>query len=220
MFAMLMRRRWLGRVTVVTAAVLLAGLGAAAYAAIPAVIPDADGTIHGCFRTTQGSLRVIDPSAGDSCGPSETALDWSRTGPQGPQGPQGPRGPAGPEGSGHAFTATSGGSVPIHGPTVVVTLTGLPAGTYLVWSPIEVVGDTESGTNNTCLFVVNDSTLVVGEGDTFMYDAKDPGFGRADMFAIITVPADGSTIATRCDANTDGAREFGRTTALKVAAVN
>jgi hypothetical protein len=85
---------------------------------------------------------------------------------------------------------------------------------------VEVVGDNDDGTNNTCLFVLNGSTLVVGEGDTFMYDGKDNGFGRADNFAIITVPTANSTLVTRCDANTDGAQEFGRTTALEVGAVN
>jgi hypothetical protein len=50
----------------------------------------------------------------------------------------------------------------------VITLGGHPAGTYLVWSPVEVVGDNDDGTNNTCLFVLNGSTLVIGEGDTFM----------------------------------------------------
>jgi len=209
-------RRWLVLATLIAAAAVFAGLGAIAYASIP----DAGGVIHGCYKTNKGDLRVIDPSAGGSCQSSETPLDWSQTGPQGPQGPQGPMGPPGPEGSGHAFTATSAGFVTIHGPTDVITLSGLPAGTYLVWSPVEVVGDDDSGTNNTCLFLVNGSTIVLGDGDTFMYDGKDNGFGRADMFAIVTVPTDDSSIVTRCDANTDGAQEFGCTTALKVGAVN
>jgi hypothetical protein len=34
------------------------------------------------------------------------------------------------------------------------------------------------------------------------------------------VPTANSTLVTRCDANTDGAQEFGRTTALEVGAVN
>ncbi len=217
----LKRRRWLGLTAVVVGLVVSAALGAIAYASIP----DAGGVIHGCYKNGNGDLRVIDSSA-DSCKSSETGLNWNKQGipgpqgPQGAQGPQGQQGPQGPEGTGHAYTATSGGFVTIHGSTDVITLSGLPAGTYLVWSPVEVVGDNDDGTNNTCLFVVNGSTLVLGEGDTFMYDGKDNGFGRADMFAIVTVPTDNSSIATRCDANTDGAQEFGRTTALKVGAVN
>ena len=198
------------------AAVAFAAAGTVAYASIP----DAGGVIHGCYKNGSGDLRVVDSST-DSCKSSEIGLDWNQQGvpgTQGPQGPQGPEGPQGLEGAVHAFTAT--GNVTIHGPTNVITLGGLPAGTYLVWSPVEVVGDNDDGTNNTCLFVLNGSTLVVGEGDTFMYDGKDNGFGRADNFAIITVPTANSTLVTRCDANTDGAQEFGRTTALEVGAVN
>lgn len=68
-----------------------------------AVIPDSNGVIHGCYKTSNGSLRVIDSPA-VQCDPrNETAISWSQTGPQGPQGepgPQGPQGPIGPQGPG------------------------------------------------------------------------------------------------------------------------
>jgi hypothetical protein len=60
-----------------------------------ATIPDSSGVIHGCYKTQNGQLRVIDSGA---CGPSETALDWSQTGPTGAQGPTGPQGPTGSPG--------------------------------------------------------------------------------------------------------------------------
>ena len=71
-----------------------------------AAIPDASGIIHGCYATKGGSLRVIDPAAGESCdAKKEVLLNWNQTGPTGPQGPvgamgpQGAVGPAGPQGA-------------------------------------------------------------------------------------------------------------------------
>lgn len=57
---------------------------------------------HGCKKNENGQLRLVGFS--DTCRPSETAIDWSITGPQGPPGPIGPAGatgatgPAGPQG--------------------------------------------------------------------------------------------------------------------------
>jgi hypothetical protein len=58
----LRRGRWFLPGVVVGAA--LAG-GAVTFAAIP----DSGGAIHGCYQKNVGNLRVIDPSAGDSCRP-------------------------------------------------------------------------------------------------------------------------------------------------------
>ena len=69
-------------------------VGGAAFAAIP----DSNGVINGCYQKNVGNLRVIDPSAGDSCRPSEIPISWSQTGPQGPAGPQGPKGDTGATG--------------------------------------------------------------------------------------------------------------------------
>ena len=88
---------------VVLAGAALLLLGMIAYASIP----DGNGVIHGCFKTSNGSLRLIDaPSV--QCDPkNETAISWNQTGPvgaagqpgpAGPQGPSGPQGPAGPAG--------------------------------------------------------------------------------------------------------------------------
>ena len=92
----LRRSRWF-LLGAVMGAVLVGG---AAFAAIP----DSNGVINGCYQKNVGNLRVIDPSAGDSCRPSEVPISWSQTGPAGPQGPKGdtgatgPAGPAGPAG--------------------------------------------------------------------------------------------------------------------------
>jgi hypothetical protein len=54
-----------------------------------ATIPDGSGQIHACYKSSSGDLRVIDPSAGGACKPSETALMWSQTGPAGTPGTPG-----------------------------------------------------------------------------------------------------------------------------------
>lgn len=74
---------------------LIVGGSAVAFAAIP----DAGGVIHACYRTSNGSLRVID-DATTTCASNETAITWNQTGPQGPIGATGPVGPQGPAGSG------------------------------------------------------------------------------------------------------------------------
>jgi hypothetical protein len=88
---------------------LVAGLlvltGGAAYAGIAG----ANEVINGCYKTSDGILRVLDMDA-MTCKSNETAISWNQTGPQGPQGiqgeqgphgdpgPQGDRGPEGPQG--------------------------------------------------------------------------------------------------------------------------
>ena len=55
--------------------VLALGVAGAAFGiatVVQAAIPDSHGTIHGCYQFTQGvtpkgTVRVIDPSAGESC---------------------------------------------------------------------------------------------------------------------------------------------------------
>src|SRR5206468_551947 len=85
-----------------------------------ATIPEPSGVIHGCslnaaggilpprIGESQGTVRVVDPSAGQACDPSETAVSWNQAGQQGPPGPQGPAGPQGPRGSGVSVFRSSG----------------------------------------------------------------------------------------------------------------
>jgi hypothetical protein len=70
------------RSAILAAAVALLVLGGVAYASIP----DANGVIHGCRKNSGGALRVIDSDAGQTCAGSETALNWSQTGPPGLSG--------------------------------------------------------------------------------------------------------------------------------------
>jgi hypothetical protein len=92
---------------------ILMGLGLLASAAIP----DSDGTIHGCYRTSNGSLRVADPAAG-GCRQDEMAIQWNQTGPTGPQGIQGPQGTPGPAGG---FSTELGSGQTVRGVFAAVT---------------------------------------------------------------------------------------------------
>ena len=78
-----MSRKSLIAIAAVASLVLAGGV---AYASIPD-----GGVIHGCYKTQNGQLRVIDSGG---CGPSETALNWNQTGQQGTTGPAGTSGPA------------------------------------------------------------------------------------------------------------------------------
>ena len=99
-----MRRFTIGRVRWLLGGAVVGSIvaGGAAFAAIP----DSSGVINGCYQKNVGNLRVIDPSAGDSCRPSEIGISWSQTGPQGPPGPQGVQGPKGDTGATGATGAT------------------------------------------------------------------------------------------------------------------
>jgi hypothetical protein len=68
-----------GRLATLAAALLLLTAGGIAYA----TIPDAGGVIHGCYKNSNGALRVIDTGAGATCSAAETALAWNQTGPPG-----------------------------------------------------------------------------------------------------------------------------------------
>jgi type VI protein secretion system component Hcp len=122
-----------GRTVLLVVVAALAGAVATAIAAVPG----GDGVIHACYEVEQDgttplagapNLRIIDPSAGQSCdvpggpGPAEHALSWNVTGPPGPegaagssgaQGAAGLQGASGPAGStvsiaGQAFTLGDG----------------------------------------------------------------------------------------------------------------
>jgi hypothetical protein len=65
-------------------AILSVGIGGGAALGASSSIPDSSGTIHGCYRSMTGALRVIDTGAGGSCLGDETSVKWSQTGPAGP----------------------------------------------------------------------------------------------------------------------------------------
>lgn len=92
-----MIRRLISHSTVATVAVIAAA--GVAYAAVPG----GDGTIHACYDSVSGQLRVFDPETNSpkACGAKEHEVAWNQegqAGPAGPEGPAGPTGPAGPKG--------------------------------------------------------------------------------------------------------------------------
>lgn len=80
--------------TIILTGTAISLFGFIAYASIP----DASGTIHGCYKRSGGTLRVIDFPAQQCDARAEIQISWNQTGPQGPAGPQGPIGPQGPAG--------------------------------------------------------------------------------------------------------------------------
>lgn len=67
---------------------ILVGLvaGGIGSAAVLAIVPDSNGMIHGCYRNSTGSLRIIDTSTQTCNVSNETDISWNQTGPQGPPG--------------------------------------------------------------------------------------------------------------------------------------
>ncbi len=132
-------------------AALLLGVGAAGAGAAFAVasVPSSNGTIYACYEvtTTQAAvggpvttvpdvagpnLRIIDPSAGQSCntsaGPAaaqEGTLDFNQAGPAGVPGAQGATGPAGRTATvadGQTLTLADGQVITIGGTANTATL--------------------------------------------------------------------------------------------------
>jgi Collagen triple helix repeat (20 copies). len=77
---------------------LIALLVLAGSIAASAAIPGSDGVIHGCYRVSDGRLRVIDPNMEGACAAGERSLTWNAKGLRGPKGPKGVVGPRGPKG--------------------------------------------------------------------------------------------------------------------------
>jgi type VI secretion system secreted protein Hcp len=142
---------------------LLLAVGAAGGGAALAVasIPDQNGVIHACYAlapgstlptTTPGNLRIIDPTAGQTCStgnpaggpPGEATLSWNTAGPPGATGAQGLPGATGPKGppgnvvtiSGQTFSLSNGRTLTITDqPTIaplLVSSSDKPIGTLTV----------------------------------------------------------------------------------------
>lgn len=126
--------RRLGRGSRIVLALAVGGALFGVASAVQASIPDANGTIHACYKKNNGQLRVIDPSAGDTCKKSENSLTFNQTGPTGARGAtgatgargatgatgaRGATGPAGPTGARGATGPTGPGGAGVTGSTVV-----------------------------------------------------------------------------------------------------
>lgn len=144
-------------------------LGVGVVAALPiagiayASIPDSNGVIHGCYLDAgRGILRVIDTEAGEACGHSEVAIQWSQTGPQGPPGAPG-------------AVAYEGTRIPIAF-LVPATYTSLghitlPAGSFIVSATASFNNPSSADVLVQCAFVGGHEAAVRLEGAKEPFDA-------------------------------------------------
>jgi type VI secretion system secreted protein Hcp len=132
-------KKWISRPTRAVALIAVGAAGAGAAVAL-ASVPDSGGVIHACVTTGQNgtpvttgaNVRIIDPSAGQSCTSAagapatEESVTWNSVGPQGPSGPAGPQGPSGPAGAdGHTITI-NGETFTISGLKAIGTVESAP----------------------------------------------------------------------------------------------
>jgi hypothetical protein len=199
----------------IAGALLLAG--GIAYA----TIPDSNGVIHACYKSSQGTLRLIDPGKSQACLDSETAVNWSQTGPQGIQGPKGDTGPTGPS----DVYSVDGYGQPVKGispsPTVwesLATTPTLPAGSYFVQSEVELYNENSAQTEYFCDLVDSSSNEYQTERAT-----ADPNTSWVTLpvQAVITL-ASPDTVTFRCSSNSSfGSEAFNwELDAIKVGAVH
>jgi hypothetical protein len=215
---------------VVLGAVLAGGV---AYAAIP----DSNGVINGCYQKKVGNLRVIDPSAGQTCRHSEVPIRWSQTGPQGPAGPQGPTGdtgatgPAGPAGSGQptVYQGDIKNQSIVLGPqsnsTHIVDTPPLPVGTYLVSYSVGVVlGPLD---NAVCAAAPastphgNDGVFgVAGNGATESGTGAGGIYGNGVAFDTITITTPNDRISIYCNSANEKGTYVGGATIVAIPVQN
>jgi hypothetical protein len=69
-------------VSVVATATLMAagGVAIASVVSVVSIASRGGGVLHGCYSTTTGALRVINPSARQSCKAGERAIQWNAAG--------------------------------------------------------------------------------------------------------------------------------------------
>ena len=162
-----------------------------------ASIPDSGGVIHGCYANKDGNLRVIDTGSGGACdAKKETPLNWNQ------KGPTGARGPTGPTGTSHGYYSYGGLlSFTVLGGTfaTVGSLTGLPAGTYIVTAR-GLVEDLPNDQEAECKLVTGGSDAQETLVDTFAVGSPRLPF---TLSAAATLSGPGS-IETECDSNDGG----------------
>jgi hypothetical protein len=176
-----------------------------------ATIPDASGVIHGCYKTNQGTLRVIDTDKGQACASSETSLDWSQTGPQGPQGPTGPSDVWSVDGYNAGFKSVA----VVPSSVNLATTSTLPAGSYFVQAEMETESVASFPTDYFCDLVDSanntyQETRVKSSGDWVTIPVQ----------AVVTL-ASPDTISLQCSASQPASEAFNwQLAAIKVGAVH
>jgi len=198
---------------------LVAAAGLVAGGIAYAAIPDGGGAINGCYWNKDGTLRVIDTAAGQSCdAKKETAISWSHTGPQGIAGPAGPQGIAGAIGA--AGPVGLQGPPGIEGPvgpsnaytnygenqdiTPVLTRTvasvTVPPGSYTLSGSIDIIPidtDSDDPTLASCRFVGSNV-----HGHLALADVEHDVGDTMPIIGDATVTGTANAIFLRCTALT------------------
>jgi len=193
------KRRWL----VVAVTIAVAGLAAAAHAAIP----DGNGVIHGCIADN-GKLSVIDAPV-QACKSSERPLDWSQTGPQGPagpqgtQGPQGPQGPPGPVTGSHAYQYGDSHSIDQNAYRFVAELS-LPDGQYVIWARFQIINLHDDEEGFCVLFDGNGVPFPLSELGLFVGDDNGNAFSSL-VVPVTSVPGGKATLKCKTSIGQAGA---------------
>lgn len=178
--------------TMVIAAAAVILLGVIAYASIP----DSNGVIHGCYKKSGGTLRLIDDPTAQCDSRAEMLISWNQTGPQGPQGPAGPQGPQGPQGpAGYSLATRATGSATMPpGQYTQILSRDLPAGNWVISARATVGMDQQS--YEPAIIVI---TCELRSGDTVIGAAQDWGTEETQLISK-TLPLNG--LATLSGAGT------------------
>lgn len=177
--------------------VVFVGVAAlAAFIAAPALasIPDASGTYYACRGNGTGVVRLIDPSAGQSCRSNETAFTMNNIGPTGPAGATGPGGPSGPAGPSGAtgMTGATGPTGPSGGPSG-------PSGPVGPTGPTGVTGQTGPSGPSGPIGPSGSSGPTGGTGATGPSGPSGPtGVFTSSNVHIVTTGANAASFTASC----------------------
>lgn len=150
------------------------------------------GQFVACGSTKQASAQSQGPA-----GPPGPAGPQGPAGPEGPAGPTGPQGPAGPATVPLYSTTGEGSSISNSGQTVM-SLTGLPAGTYQVFIRVTAEWPSSSTLTNEGLncSLVPSSPSNAAQSE-IASSASDPTYVTVSLQGPATVVADG-TVSANC----------------------
>jgi hypothetical protein len=156
------RPRWIRRVTVTASAAAIAVVsGGSVWFADAA---SSTKTVHACYATHGGALRVLGHTA---CKSTEKAISWSAAGPTGPAGPPGIAAAyVGQAHFGHAH------ALPVLTPGLEAETPKLPAGDFVVDSMATV--SWKGGGNPYCFDAVVSSHPSSGGESSQTYDSEGP----------------------------------------------
>ena len=160
----------------------------------------------------QGLMGLIGPMGPQ--GPQGPLGPTGFTGAQGEQGPQGPAGPAGLSSIYYNQYNSVGGDTSAD--VEVDGLYYLPPGTYMVWSPTEVTGDSSHASN--CYWWINEAgpndygpniAFETPFGGSPSYDSNQSDNGWMNQMDVVTVSLPGyNKIVNHCHTYTDSGVHF------------